>query len=91
MGDHLEPVEAGQLHVEQHQVGRERANLLDRLGAGLGFSGDLDPGVAREKAPHLGARRSFVVDDQHADHGGLSPVAGKRRLTMKPPPSALRA
>ena len=69
----LEPVEPGQHDVEDHDVGQEGADLLDRVRP-VGGLGNRHP-LSLQEPPNDRTDRRLVVDDEHAcravgrDHG----------------------
>ena len=89
----LEAVDVGQLHVEQHQVGGERARLAQAGRAVARLPHDVEA-LRFEQESRRGAEARVVVDDQHAD-GHLLPsshtrerppvrLASPSRRTMEP-------
>ena len=64
---YLEAVEAGQHHVEQHEVGSGSPSHGERLGTIRGERGSVALAfhVQTKEVPDLG----IVVDDQHSRHG----------------------
>lgn len=64
---HLEPVESGHLHVEQHEVGPQPFDRRERAFAVLGLADHFDVGHARAVRAQCPPRQRFVVDEQHAE------------------------
>ena len=85
MSRHFQPVDAGHAHVEQHDVGRQPVDHVDRLFAIAGFTRDIEFAGFREHGAQTLARRRFVIDDEdaqaHAARDGRA-VNGKRSVTM---------
>ena len=91
----LETVDAGHLHVEEHEIGLVFGNREERLAAVAGLGDDLDIGMAcqpeRESAPGEG----FIVNDQrtraHRQEWPLhSRSSGRRSVTRVPCGSHVR-
>ena len=67
------PGGAGHLDVEEHEIGTQPLNRVDRLEAVGGFADQLEPILGREQHPQPLARQRLVVGDQRADARRLSP------------------
>ena len=81
----------GQVHVEQHDVGRERAHLGHGVGDVRGLPHELH--VAFELGAHAGAEQLVVVDEQDPDHNLSStsvPSPGVLWTAALPPWRAMR-
>ena len=96
--EHLEPVEHGHLHVEQHEIGPKRPDRAHRLRPVEAHAGDLDVGLAGEQAAQALDGQRLVVHEQGADHAafpgaappparGASVRSGSRTDAWKPPPA----
>src|SRR6516164_6054678 len=85
---------AGQVHVEQHDLGQDRADRGDRRHHIVGLAHDLH--VVTEFGPHPGPEQPVVIHDEHprpgAAHAWLASVTlrGMVRDTSVPSPGALR-
>ena len=82
--DHLEAVEPGHVDVEEEDVHRLSADLLQRLLGIGGLADDLDPAGRREHPGQPLERQRLVVDEKRAEEGGRrhrvrTPAAGPRR------------
>jgi hypothetical protein len=62
--DHLEPRHAGHLHVEEDEVGVQRAYGLHRLRTAGRLAHHVDSGGLAQVRAHLPPRRRLVVDDE---------------------------
>ena len=67
MRQHLQPVEAGHLHVEQDQIDRLGADEFDGLIPAGDRAGDGKPLICRQHFGHDASHDDRVVDDQHVD------------------------
>ena len=96
--DHLEPVEHGHLHVEQHEVRPEPPDRLDRLPPVEARAGDLDVRLAGQQRPQPVDRQRLVVHQEQAHQtaslgAGLAAASlGARRtgsttVATNPPPA----
>ena len=69
MADHVEAVEPGHLHVEEHEVRRVMLNRRHRLRAVAALADDFDVLFLLQQRQHALARERLVVDDQGPDLG----------------------
>src|SRR6516225_1605421 len=66
---HLQAGQARHLDVHEHEVGVQRADLLDGIEAVLAFADDLDVRMPPQVFADQVARQVLVVDDQRAQAG----------------------
>ena len=82
--EHLQAVQLGHLHVEQHEVKFPRANQVQRL-TSVGGLGDVPHADLVERADKQAAQRAAVINHQH--HGGLRGILhgrlGRRRGAVR--------
>ena len=86
--DHLQPVDAGQTEVEQHDVGMVAGGQIERL---LACLGGVDVVAARLQVGGEGtADRRLVVDDEHTRHAcsfvTAAAASGRLTIIVVPPP-----
>ena len=62
---HFKPVQLRHLDVEEHQVGPQFGDRLDRFEAVGAFADNVDVGMKAEVFAQYPARKLFVVDDDH--------------------------
>jgi hypothetical protein len=74
--DHVEPVAAGHLDVEEDEVRPERPDGVDGLGPGTRLADDAHVGVAREQRAQAAPRRRLVVGDEHGHRRARGAVRG---------------
>ncbi len=84
------PAPAGEVHVEEDDVGPggpdDRDRVLDRIGLTDDFDGRrADPGPG-QLGPHSGPDERMVVDEHEADGGGHGLTLGMRISTSVPTP-----
>src|SRR5690349_1000746 len=84
MPGHFEAVDAGHAHVQQHDVGREPVDHVDRLLTVAGLARHFEFAGLHDHGAQALPRRGLVVDDEHAKAhaGGVEEVNGKRSVTM---------
>ena len=85
-----EPVGLRHLHVEEHEIRRERLDLGHRRRAVPALPDDLDVGLVAEEGPQPAPRERFVVDEERADrrrHAVPSAATrhGSSSVTSTPP------
>jgi hypothetical protein len=68
LAHHREAVHLGHLHVEQHEVGRVRADRRDGLASVRALAHQRDVGIVVQQPAHPRAGQRLVVDDERA-HG----------------------
>ncbi len=68
--EHLEAVDVGHPQVEQHHVGPQPLDRLERRLAAFGFADQLEAVVEPDRAAHAASEHGTVVDDQDADGAG---------------------
>src|SRR5205823_11067274 len=81
----FEPVELRHADVHQHDVGLQRADLVDRLASVGGLPDHLHRRLGVEDHAEPGAHERLVVDQQDADQ--TRPSTGSCARSTKPPPS----
>jgi hypothetical protein len=64
--DDVESVEAGHLHVEEHQVGHQRIERGEHLSAVAAFADDPVARVRGEQLAHAAPGRRLVIGDEDA-------------------------
>lgn len=64
---HVEPIAAGDPHIEQDDIRSLAACGPKRPGHILGFVGDLDVGVRRQQRPQPSSRERLVVHDEQPE------------------------
>jgi hypothetical protein len=86
-GGHLDPVEAGHAHVEEHHVRRELRDPRQRVHAVHGLAAHLDARDALQHSPQATPGGRLVVhhEDPHAPSGGSTGIETRTRQ----PPSGL--
>ena len=68
----LDPVEHRHPHVHQHHVGRELADLADRLGAVGGLAHNPQIVLALQDQAETHPQERLVIHQQDADRSGLA-------------------
>ena len=63
----LEAVDVGHAQVEQHHVGVQALDGVERRLSPVGLADELEPGMDPHRAAHAAAEHRAVVDDQDAD------------------------
>ena len=90
----LEAVDAGHLHVEQHQLGLMFGDREECLAAVAGFGDDFDVGMSRQAQRQAASGQRFVVNDQrtqaHRATSSSSRSSGRRSVTRVPRGSHVR-
>jgi hypothetical protein len=66
--DDLKPVEAGNLNIEEHQVGSEPGDSVDSVRTIACLPYDRDVGFAFELEPYPFSCEGLVIDDKRTDH-----------------------
>jgi hypothetical protein len=61
----IEPIRAGHLHVEKHEIWLVLRNRGDRGFPTVGFTHDLHAGLGTQQAQDFSARRGFVIYDEN--------------------------
>ena len=77
----VEPVEVGEVDVEQDEVGVQLARGLEAAGAVLGLADDVEALVLQQQA-RRGAEARVIVDDEDL-HGHTSSVPGARVFSVR--------
>ena len=78
-GHEVQPVDIGQVDVQQHQVGLQAGGFRHGLGSGVRNPHDGESRRALDKAGVDFGHHEVVVDDQDIDHGlATLPLAGIR-------------
>ena len=70
--EHLEAVDVGHPQVEQHHVGPQPLDRVERRLAAVGFADELEAVVEPDRAAHAAPEHGTVVDDQDADGAGAA-------------------
>ena len=70
--EHLEAVDVGHPQVEQHHVGPQPLDRVERRLAAVGFADQLEAAVEPDRAGHAAPEHGTVVDDQDADGAGAA-------------------
>ena len=70
--EHLEAVDVGHPQVEQHHVGPQPLDGVDRRLAAVGLTDELEAAVEPDRAAHAAPEDATVVDDQDADGAGAA-------------------
>src|SRR5699024_4846642 len=83
---HLGPAHPGQHQVEQHDVGSDGLEMVER-GRSVLADVDLEPFLAQQERERLG-QRGLVLHDQHTGHRGSSFLSGAPAVAARGAPSA---
>jgi hypothetical protein len=70
--EHLEAVDVGHPQVEQHHVGPQSLDRVERRLAARGFADQLEAVVEPHRAAHATPEHGTVVDDQDANGAGAA-------------------
>ena len=70
--EHLEAVEVGHPQVEQHHVGPQPLDRVERRLAAVGLAEELEAAVDADRAAHAAPEHGTVIDDQDADGAGAA-------------------
>ena len=70
--EHLEAVDVGHPQVEQHHVGPQPFDRVERRLAPVGFADQLEAAVEPDRAGHAASEHRAVVDDEDADGAGAA-------------------
>src|SRR5262249_55309005 len=85
----VDPGAAGHLHVEEDEIGRERADRVDGGVAAVGGADDLDAALVCEQVGDALPRERLIVDDEDANQSSVGHVwKGRRMSATVPPPLA---
>ena len=67
--DQLQSIRAGQVDIDQGDVGREIAHGLERAARVLRLAADVEVGLFGKESGHAAAQQGMIVDDQDAVTG----------------------
>jgi hypothetical protein len=70
--DDVETADLGHLDVEKNEIGCELRDCVDRRRSITAFTDDLEVGFAPQLLADAAPRDRLVVDDEHANHAGIS-------------------
>jgi hypothetical protein len=80
LGDRVDAALAREHQVEEDEIGLQCPSLHDGLLCGSRFADDRDVAFALETAPHAGAQKGVVVDEEHADHSAAPVITSIARV-----------